>query len=71
MTHTYQVSEDLIVEVWPGGDGDRPLVKVRSLMMQRDGDSDAVGVVVVYPNELDALIAALTEAAACLTEEKR
>ena len=61
---------DLIVEVWPGGGGDRPLVKLRSLAMQRDGDPDAVGVVVVYPNELDELIAALTEAVHRLKQEE-
>ena len=69
--HTYQVSDDLVVEVWPSDNsGDRPLVKLRSLSMERDGDPDAVGVVVVYPNELDALIAALTDAAAYLAEAK-
>ena len=61
-----RVSGDLVLEVWPGGEGDRPLVKLRSLTMERDGDPDAVGVVVVYPEEVDALMAALTDAAAAI-----
>ena len=62
---TLQVTDDLILEIWPsGGEGERPLVKLRSLAAERDGE--AIGAVIIYPEELDALVAALTEAAACL-----
>ena len=61
---TLRVTDNLVVEIWPSNsEGDGPLVKVRSLTMWWDGHSDAMGVVVVHPNELDALMAALTEAA--------
>ena len=65
-----QATDDLVVEVWPSDtSGDHPLVKLRSLSMEQDSDADAAGVVVVYPEELDALVAALTEAALLLEEE--
>lgn len=64
---TLQATDDLVVEVWPGGEGGHPLVKVRSLALERDGE--AVGVVVVWPEEMDGLIAALVEARAELERD--
>lgn len=61
MTHVYRVSSDLILEVWSGGRGD-PLLKLR-MKAERETDPDGPGLVVVYPEEIDALMAALTGAA--------
>ena len=56
-----QVTDDLVVEIWPSGEGDRPPVKLRSLAAERDGE--AIGAVVIWPEEIDPLVVALTEAA--------
>ena len=61
---------DLLVEVWFGGgdddDGERPLVRVRSLDLEADGQG---GAVIVRPEEIRGLVAALVEAAGLLAEE--
>jgi len=58
---TLQVTDDLVVEIWSSGEGDRPLVKLRSLAAERDGE--AIGALIIWPEELDTLVSALTEAA--------
>ena len=65
----YQVSNNLILEVWPDG-GNHPLLKLR-MKAEREADPNGPGVVVVYPEELDALMAALTEAAMVLCSRER
>jgi hypothetical protein len=62
--YLYQVSGDLVLEVWSGRGG-HPLLKLR-MKAEREADPNGPGVVVVYPEELDALMAALTEAAMVL-----
>ena len=64
---TIKVTDDLILEVWKGGKGDRPLVKLRSLAEEADGE--AVGAVVIWPQEIRHLVDALVEAAGLLAEE--
>jgi len=65
----FKVSEDLILEVWPGeGKGDRPLLKLRSLSLERDAETH--GVVIIFPDEIQPLQAALERAAAVLEEEQ-
>lgn len=54
-----QVTDDLTLEIH--GD-DRPLVRLRSQAMERDRDGECAGTVVVYDEELDALVSALLEA---------
>jgi len=56
-----QVTDDLLLEVWPGGDGDRPRLRLRSLAQEQDGE--AIGAVVIWPAEIKRLVAALAEAA--------
>lgn len=58
-----RATEDLTVEVWPdwGACGDRSLVKVRSLALERDGEARP-GVIVVFEDEIEHLVAALAEA---------
>jgi len=64
---TIRATDDLILEVWP--ECDRPLVKLRSLVQERDGETPA-GTVIIWPEEIRHLVAALVEAAGCLVEEK-
>jgi len=65
----FKVSEDLILEVWPGeSEGDRALLKLRSLSLERD--AEAPGVVIIFPEEIRPLQAALEKAAAVLEEEQ-
>ena len=66
---TIKATEDLVVEVWPdwGAAGDTPLVKVRSLSLERDGEASP-GMVVVFADELEHLVAALAEAREALAE---
>ena len=53
------ISDDLVLEVWPGGEKDRTLLKLRSRAMEQDGEG---GAVVIYTGEIDGLVAALLEA---------
>jgi len=62
---TIRVTSDLILEVWP--ECDRPLVKLRSLAQERDGETPA-GTVIIWPEEIRHLVAALAEAAGVLAE---
>jgi hypothetical protein len=55
-----QVTDDLVIELWPsGGEGDRPLLKLRNPSAERDGEDRGV---VVYLNEVRHLIGALVDA---------
>ena len=54
-----------MLEIRPGDEGARPLVRLR-MTAWREGEPDGPGEVVVYPDELDALMAALTDAAAVI-----
>jgi len=64
-----QVSNDLMLEVWPrgSGDDDHPLVTLWSLGQESAGDR--LGVVVIWQSELLPLVSALTEAAMTLAQE--
>ncbi len=63
-----QVTNDLILEVWAaGGEGDRPLLKLRSLSMEKDGEG---GSVVIWSEEIDSLVAALWEGQDILARER-
>jgi len=53
----FQISTDLWMEL-----GDDGVVRVVSRAMQSDRDPDCAGVVVVYQDEIDPLVAALLEA---------
>jgi len=67
--HTIKVSDDLVLEVHFGAhDGtDRALVKLRCVAMERD---DAVsGSVVIWPEEMRHLVAALCTAAGLLAQD--
>jgi len=67
--HAVKVSDDLVLEVHLGArDGtDRALVKLRCLAMERD---DAVsGSVVIWPEEMRHLVAALCTAAGLLAQD--
>jgi len=58
-----QVSTDLWMEL-----GDDGVVRVVSRAMQGDRDPDCAGVVVVYQDEIDSLVAALLEAKSALEQ---
>jgi len=58
-----RVSSDLTVTV-----DDDDVVHLTSNALRQDGDRDCVGTVVIYADEIDALIAALTEAARVLQQ---
>lgn len=60
-----QVADGLVLEVRAGGDEACPLIWLRATARRRVGP-DGPGGVVVYPDEVDGLIAALTDAAAVL-----
>lgn len=64
-----RATEDLVVEAWAGGDEDRPIVKIRSL--EQEQDAEAVGAIVIWPEEIHSLIEALTEVADWLAEQVR
>jgi len=57
-----KATDDLILEVWPGEEGDRTLIRLRSLSQEQDGESPP-GMVIIYPAEVRHLVAALVEAA--------
>jgi len=58
-----KATDDLILEVWPGeGEGDRTLIRLRSLSQEQDGESPP-GMVIIHPAEVRHLVAALVEAA--------
>jgi hypothetical protein len=68
MQQQIQVTDDLVIELWPAAPGDsadRPLLKLRSLAAGRDGEDRAV---VVYLDEAKSLVAALVDAAVQLAE---
>jgi hypothetical protein len=56
-----RINNDLTITV-----DDDDVVHLTSNALRQDGDRDCVGTVVIYANEIDALIVALTEAAAAL-----
>jgi hypothetical protein len=67
---TIQATDDLVIELWPpapGNRADRPLLKLRSLTAERDGEDRAV---IVYLPEVRHLVAALVEAAVELAEAR-
>jgi len=51
-----QISDDLTLRIDDDG-----VMHLASNALKRDRDPDCVGTVVIYPNEVDALIAALLE----------
>jgi hypothetical protein len=61
----FQISTDLWMEL-----GDDGVVRVVSRSMQNDRDPDCAGVVVIYQNEIDAVIAALLEAVSELGNDR-
>ena len=62
------VSDDLHIECWPSsGRGDKPLVVVRSLSQGADGESPP-GMLIVYAEEVTALIEGLSKAGEVLAE---
>ena len=67
--HTIKATDDLEIEVWPGDDeGDeRPMLRLRSLPQERDGDTTP-GAIVIWPEEVRHLCAALAQAAGILAE---
>lgn len=63
-----QASDDLVIEVWPSsGAGDKPLLKIRSLSQGADGETPA-GLLIVWAEEIAALIEGLSTAAGVLVE---
>ena len=66
--NTLKVTDDLVIEIWPGSEADRPLLKLRSHAQGHDGETRP-GAVVVWPEEIRPLVAALAEAAGLLAEE--
>ena len=66
---TIQITNDLILEIWPGAAGDQSLLKLRSLALEQDAQT-APGSVVIYPHEIRRLIAALIDAAATLVDQQ-
>ena len=68
METVIEVSEDLVVEVWPcGGRGDAPMIRLRSRDLESDC-SNMPGAVVIWPGEVRHLVAALCTAAGLLAE---
>ncbi|HEY77343.1 MAG TPA: hypothetical protein G4O00_14395 [Thermoflexia bacterium] len=65
-----RVADGLVLEVRSGDEGNRPLVRLR-MTAWREGELDGPGEVVVYPDELDALMAALTDAAVVIDAKTR
>jgi len=61
-----QVTDDLVIEVWPGGEADEPLLKVRSLSQGVDGETPP-GVLIVYAEEIGPLVEALFQAMTLLS----
>ncbi|HHS96648.1 MAG TPA: hypothetical protein ENK08_01915 [Chloroflexi bacterium] len=59
------VADGLMLEVRSEGEEACPLIRLR-VTARREAGSDGPGVVVVYPDEVDGLIAALTDAAAVI-----
>ena len=60
---TVQVTEDLVLELWPAGEvTDQPVLRLRSLEAAEEGERQAV---VIYLEEvrplIDALVAAVGE----------
>jgi len=69
MQQQIQATGDLVIDLWPAATGDpadRPLLKLWSLAAGRDGEDRAV---IVYLDEVRALVAALVEAAVELASE--
>ncbi len=67
--HSLQATDDLIIEVYPADDdplNDVPLVKLRCLAME--GDDPTSGSIIVFPEEIRALIDCLATAAVLLAE---
>jgi hypothetical protein len=64
MMYTIEATDDLTIEIWPSGRGDRALVKVISRAMAADPETN--GVIVIYPNEIRRFVDALGEAAGIL-----
>lgn len=63
-----RVTNDLLIECWPsGGKGDKALLVVRSLSQGVDGESPP-GMLIVYAEEVTALIEGLSKAAKVLAE---
>ena len=61
-----QVTDDhLVLEVWSGAEaeGERPRLRLRSLSQEPDGETTPGAVVVVWPDEIRPLVAALADAA--------
>jgi len=69
METVIEVSDDLVVEVWPsGGRGDAPLIKLRSRDLESDC-SNMPGAVVIWPSEIRPLIDSLAKAAGILAAD--
>ena len=65
---TIKATDDLVIEVWPSGDDNEgPMVRLRSLAQERDGDTTP-GAVVIWPSEVRHLIDTLAEAAGLLAD---
>ena len=63
---TIQATDDLVIELWPAGEaGDRPVLRLRSLGAEAEGDRQAV---VIYLDEVRLLAGALVDAALELAE---
>ncbi len=67
---TLKVTGDLVLEIWPGGGGDRALLKLRSRGMERDRETTP-GVVVIWAGEIEAVIEALGQARTVLLDDLR
>jgi hypothetical protein len=61
-----KATDDLVIDLWPGtGPDDPPLLKLRSLATEADGEAQAIFILL---NEVRPLVAALTEAVVTLAE---
>ncbi len=64
-----QISDTLVVDTWPAYDpGDEDMIRIVDLAQQRDSGSACI--IVVYPDEVKALISALVDAAVDLAGER-
>ena len=65
---TIKATDDLVIEVCDDEGDERSMVRLRSLLQERDGNAPP-GAIVIWPEEVRHLIGALAEAASLLAEE--
>ena len=68
--HTIEVSDDLTLEIHPGSEDGRPMLKLRSRdAMIADEVGGVSGTIEIWPEEILPLMNALAEAATLLSGE--